>query len=51
MLTKCGKEGGMKTRSEWIECLKNPDAAELIEANLDLKDGSFKRGRKGKRRK
>jgi hypothetical protein len=27
-----------------IERLKNPDTAELIEANLGLKQGTFKRG-------
>jgi hypothetical protein len=35
------------TTSEWKDCLKNSDTAELIEANLGLKNRSFKKGRKG----
>ena len=37
--------------SLWIECLRNTDTAECIEANLGLKQGSFRNGRKGERRK
>ena len=48
-LCQNGKNG--VTKKAWIECLKNPDIAELIEENLSLKYGSFKRGRIGKRRK
>ena len=43
-------KGGIRMQA-WIECLKNPDTAELIETNLGLKHRAFKRGRKGKRRK
>ena len=39
------------TMKPWIECLKNPDTTQLIEENVGLKLWSFKRGRKGKRRK
>ena len=46
---KNGKDG--ITTKAWIECLKNPDTTELIEENLGFKHGSFKRGKKGKRRK
>jgi hypothetical protein len=42
-------KGGITTQA-WIERLKNPDTAEIIEANLGLKHGTFKRGRKEKRR-
>jgi hypothetical protein len=47
----CQNDKGGITTQAWIEPLKHPDTAELIETNLDLKHGSFKRGRKGKRRK
>ena len=40
-------KGGIMTQA-WIERLKHPDTAELIETNLGLTHGSFKRGRKGK---
>jgi hypothetical protein len=46
-LFETGKCGGIKT-SMWIKCLKNTDTAERIEANLGLKHGSFKKGRKKK---
>ena len=49
VLCQNGK-GGIMTQA-WIEHLKNPDNAELIEENLGLKHRSFKRGRKGERRK
>ena len=39
------------TMNLWIECLRNTDTAERIEANLGLTQGSFKKGRKGERRK
>jgi hypothetical protein len=46
-----GKCGGIKT-SLWIDCLRNTDTAERIEANLGLTHGTFKKGRKeDKRRK
>jgi hypothetical protein len=45
-----GKCGGIKT-SLWIDCLRNTDTAEGIEANLGLRHGSFKKGRKEERRK
>ena len=44
-----GKYGGIKT-SLWIDCLKNTDTAERIEANFGLTHGSFKKGRKEERR-
>ena len=34
-----------------INCLRNTDTAERIEANLRLTHGSFKKGRKEERRK
>jgi hypothetical protein len=34
-----------------IECLKNTDTSDRIEANLRLMQGSFKKGRKGERRR
>ena len=34
-----------------IECLKNTDTSDRIEANLRLTQGSFKKGRKGERRR
>jgi hypothetical protein len=43
-------KGGIMTQA-WIMRLKHPDTAELIETNLGLKHRSFKRGRKGKRRR
>ena len=48
-LFKKGKCGGIKT-SLWINCLRNTDTAKRIEANLGLTHGSFKKGRKEKRR-
>ena len=45
-----GKCGGIKT-SLWIDCLRNTDTAERIEANLGLTRGSFKKGRREERRK
>ena len=45
-----GKCGGIKT-TLWIECLRNTDTAERIEANLGLTHGSFKKGKKEERRK
>ena len=47
----CQNDKGGITTQAWIERLKNPDTAELIEANLGLKHQTFKRGRKEKRRK
>ena len=48
----CQNDKGGITTQAWIEHLKNPDTAEIIEANLGLKHGgTFKRGRKEKRRK
>ena len=41
---------GIRT-SEWIKCLKNHDTAKLIQEILGLKHRSFKRGKKGKRRR
>ena len=43
-----GKCGGTKT-SMWIDCLKNIDTAERIEANLGLTHGSFKKEEKKKK--
>ena len=40
-----------KWPSKWIECLRDPDTSEHIEAKLGLMHGSFKKGRKGERRK
>jgi len=45
-----GKCGGIKT-SLWIDCLRNTDTAERIEANLGLTHGTFKKGRKEDRRR
>ena len=45
-----GKCGGIKT-SLWIDCLKNTDTAERIEANFGLMHRSFRKGRKEERRK
>ena len=45
-----GNNAGIKT-SEWIECLRDPDTAERIETNVGLMHRSFKKGRKGQRRK
>jgi hypothetical protein len=45
-----GKCGGIKT-SLWIDCLKNTDTVEHIEANFGLTHGSFKKGGKEERRK
>ena len=48
----CQNDKGGITTQAWIERLKNPDTAEIIEANLGLKHGgTFKRERKEKRRK
>ena len=47
----CQNEKGGITTQAWIERLKHPDTAELIETNLGLTHGTFKRGRKGKRRR
>ena len=41
---------GIRT-SEWIKCLKIHDTAELIQEILGLKHGSFKRGKKRKKKK
>ena len=43
----CQNDKGGITMQAWIERLKHPDTAELIETM----HGSFKRGRKGKRRR
>ena len=40
-----GKCGGIKT-SLWIDCLRNTDTAERIEANLGLTHGTFKKEEK-----
>jgi hypothetical protein len=45
-----GNKSGTKT-SEWIESLRDPDTAERIETNFGLTQRSFKKGRKGERRK
>ena len=47
----CQNDKGGITTQAWIERLKHPATAELIETNLGLTHGSFKRGRKGKRRR
>jgi len=36
----CEEKGDIKT-SEWIECLKAGETAQIIERNLDLEPGSF----------
>ena len=46
------KGNSMKiTTNLWIDCLKNTDTSDRIEANLGLTQGSFKKGRKGERRR
>jgi hypothetical protein len=47
------KGNSMKiTTNLWIDCLtKNTDTSDLNEANLGLTQGSFKKGKKGERRK
>jgi hypothetical protein len=46
------KGNSMKiTTNLWINCLTNTDTSDRIEANLGLTQGSFKKGRKGERRR
>jgi hypothetical protein len=51
-LKKETNQSGIKT-GEWIEhCPRDPDIVErILETNVGLKQGSFKKGRKGERRK
>ena len=46
------KGNSMKiTMNLWIDCLQNTNTSDCIEANLGLTQGSFKKGRKGERRR